>query len=121
MAILEELRGICETLRLESEFVFTNTGKTPISGWAKAGPRLDRHIRAYLAELLEEERAALIVKGRVSPEMRQRKAAAIEKLEAVDLPHWRFHDLRHTVVTRMRGRRNYFRHSSRRLAAGGEP
>ena len=25
-----------------------------------------------------------------------------EKLESVDLPHWRFHDLRYTVVTRMR-------------------
>ena len=101
-AILEEVRGTCETLRLESEFVFTNTGKTSISGWSKAGPRLDRHIRVYLAELVEEERAALVFKGRVSSEMRRRKAAAVEKLETVDLPHWRFHDFRHTVVTRMR-------------------
>ena len=34
--------------------------------------------------------------------MRLRKAAAVEKLKAANIPHWRFHDLRHTVVTRMR-------------------
>ena len=34
--------------------------------------------------------------------MSRQKKALTEKLNSVDLPHWRFHDLRHTVVTRMR-------------------
>jgi len=102
ISILNDARKICEVHRLKSDFVFTNTGKTPVSGWSKAGPIVDRYIRIKLAELSDEEKKALFFKGRTSADMRKRKKAVAVKLEAVDFAHWRFHDLRHTLITRMR-------------------
>ena len=102
ISILNDVRETCKVLRLESDFVFTNTGKTPISGWSKAGPRIDRYIRVHLSGLSDEEKEALFFKGRTSAEMRRRKKAVAQKLEAADFAHWRFHDLRHTLITRMR-------------------
>jgi integrase len=102
MTIIKETKQICEELRLGSEYIFTNTGETPVSGWSKAAVRLDRYIRVLLSELSNEERAVLVLKGKISAELKRQKMAATEKIKSVDLPHWRFHDLRHTVVTRMR-------------------
>jgi integrase len=102
MAIIEKTKQICEDLRLDSPFIFTNTGETPASGWSKASVRLDRYIRARLAGLSDEERAVLVLKGNFDAEVGRQKKALTEQLNTVDLPHWRFHDLRHTVVTRMR-------------------
>jgi integrase len=57
-----------------SEFVFTTTGRTPVSGFSKAKALIDRQILAA------------------------RKAA---DPEAEPLPHWTFHDLRRTATTGM--------------------
>ncbi|MFV0299900.1 MAG: tyrosine-type recombinase/integrase [Paracoccus sp. (in: a-proteobacteria)] len=55
-------------------FIFTTTGKTPVSGFYKA--------RATLAEAME-------------------KAAAEDRGESVEIPRWTFHDLRRTAATGM--------------------
>ena len=59
---------------LESPFVFTTTGNTPVSGLSKAKVKLDR---AVLDARLEDDE------------------------NADDLPHWTFHDLRRTATTGM--------------------
>ena len=102
LSILEETQEVCRALRIKSDYIFTDTGRTPVSGWSKAGPRLDRYIRAALAGLSEDERKVLTFQGQVSAQIGRKKKAVLEKLDAVEFPHWRFHDLRHTVITRMR-------------------
>lgn len=102
LEILSDVRATVDALRLKSDFVFTSTGETPISGWSKASGRLDRHMRALLAGLSPDERKALAFKGPLRAENKTRKKAAQKKLENVKLDPWRFHDLRHTLITRMR-------------------
>ncbi|MGB7411975.1 MAG: integrase arm-type DNA-binding domain-containing protein [Sphingopyxis granuli] len=55
-----------------SDYVFTTTGKTPVSGFAKG--------HARLAEKMAE-------------------IATKERKEPVEIPHWTFHDLRRTCAT----------------------
>ncbi len=59
-----------------SPFVFTTTGNTSISGFAKAKRRLDR----FIAEARE-------------------KVAAESNVQPTPMPHWTFHDLRTTFTT----------------------
>jgi hypothetical protein len=68
MAIIKETKQTCEAFGLDSEYVFTNTNGAPISGWSKATTRLDRYMRAELAELSNDERAAQVVKGILVPQ-----------------------------------------------------
>lgn len=60
----------------KSPFVFSTTGETSVSGFAKAKRRLDR--------LVAEARA---------------KAAEAAGIEPYPMPHWTFHDLRTTFTT----------------------
>jgi integrase len=60
----------------DSQFVFTTTGKTSVSGFSKAKKRLDSEIQA----------------ARV-------KRAAEKGVEAVAMPHWVLHDLRTSFNT----------------------
>lgn len=55
-------------------YIFTTTGRTPVSGYFKARNAL----AAAMAEVAEEERG-----------------------EPVEIPHWTFHDLRRTAATGM--------------------
>jgi integrase len=102
MTALEKAQKDFKDLRLNGDYIFTSTGKTPISGWSRVAGRLDRSIRIQFADLTDGEISAITFKGKVSAEIRRQKNAANTKLESVDILHWRFHDLRHTVVTRMR-------------------
>ncbi len=65
-----------------SEFVFTTTGKTPVSGHGHAKVQLDLHVEI-------ERQAAL----------RESKA----KDDGEPIPPWRVHDLRRTAATGMAG------------------
>jgi integrase len=60
----------------ESKFVFSTTGSTSVSGFAKAKRRIDRSI----------------AEARL-------KAAQAVGAEVVQMPHWTFHDLRTTFTT----------------------
>lgn len=67
------LSGV-ERIESPARLVFTTTGETPVSGHFKARNRLAR----IMAEIATEERG-----------------------EAVEIPHWTFHDLRRTAATGM--------------------
>jgi integrase len=56
---------------VDSEFLFSTTGKTPVSGWSRAKTRIDKLIRK-----------------------RRRRRGVL-----ADMPPWRFHDLRRTFAT----------------------
>lgn len=60
----------------KSAFVFSTTGETSVSGFAKAKRRLDR--------LIAEARAKVAEKAGIEPQ---------------PMPHWTFHDLRTTFTT----------------------
>lgn len=75
---------------------------THVSGWSKALKVLERFRKIEIAGLDEAEVKALHAKGIKSDANREAKSAAQEKLEAIDLPNWRLHDLRHTFITRAR-------------------
>jgi integrase len=62
-------------------FVFTTTGKTPISGYSKAKTTLDKAIAEVMAA--------------------EAKARGQDPAKVKPLPAWRFHDLRRTVGTHM--------------------
>lgn len=72
-AALAVLDGV-ERIESESGLVFTTTGETPISGFHRG--------RNHLAEGMA-------------------RIASKERGEAVEIPHWTFHDLRRTVATGM--------------------
>lgn len=61
-----------------SAYVFTTTGKTPISGWTKARRAID----AKIDELRKADAAKRNARGKIEP-----------------LADWRIHDLRRTVAT----------------------
>ncbi|MFN4354896.1 tyrosine-type recombinase/integrase [Parvibaculum sp.] len=63
-----------------SAYVFTTTGKTPISGWTKARQALD----AKIEELRQADAAKRSARAKIEP-----------------LPDWRLHDIRRTVATGM--------------------
>ena len=62
----------------ESKFVFTTTGKTPISGWSHAKERLDELMISQLKGCRRDDGS-----------------------EEVELKPWRIHDLRRTAATGM--------------------
>jgi integrase len=70
-AVLDVLTGI-DRVTTGADLVFTTTGTTPVSGFAKG--------RKHLAEAMDE-------------------IAANERGEPVDISHWTFHDLRRTAAT----------------------
>ena len=107
--VLAEVNRAYKIQGVKSEYIFTTNGGSPISGWSKAGPRLDRYNRAYLAGLSQEEKSTVALKGKLRPDTIEAKWKLQNRLDAIDLPHWRFHDLRHTVVTKMRnGKENNY-------------
>jgi integrase len=63
-----------------SDFVFTTTGTTPVSGWSRAKRRLDQ----------------LMVEG--AQRMARERGEDVDK---VNLAPWRIHDLRRTIATGM--------------------
>jgi integrase len=64
----------------DSEFVFTTTGNTPVSGWSRAKANLDQ---------------LLLARARLEASDRGEDGAKI------NLPAWRIHDLRRTTATGM--------------------
>ena len=64
----------------DSEFVFTTTGKTPISGWSRAKANIDQVMLAYAR-------------------LQARESSSGD--ERVIIAPWRIHDLRRTVATGM--------------------
>ncbi|MCV2881696.1 tyrosine-type recombinase/integrase [Actibacterium sp. XHP0104] len=81
--------------------VFPNAAGTgPVNGWSKSGKNMIRNARAALAGLTPEDRAFLHSVRAQGPDARARKVELNERIEAV--PGWRFHDLRHTFITRLR-------------------
>ncbi len=72
IAEIEAARAYQKAKGIQSEFVFTTTGRTPISGISKVKTRLDK--------LINGER---------------------EKLGLDPMEHWRFHDLRTAFATAM--------------------
>lgn len=76
LALLEGLPKIAG----KGEFVFTTTGNTPVSGFAKMKLRLD----AKMLEIMKNE-----------------AKAAGDDPERVTLPPWRMHDIRRTVASGM--------------------
>ena len=81
-------------------FVFTTTGMTPISGWSRTHEIIDRLVKANIVGLTDVERNLLSAKisGRKAVNARE---GIRQRLDAVDFQHWRYHDLRHSVVTRL--------------------
>ncbi len=71
-----------ETKKLAPPFIFTTTGRTPVSGWSKAKESLD----------------ATIVKAVTKEAVERGEEPAVEAL-----PSWRLHDLRRTAASGMAG------------------
>lgn len=72
--------GTDGALSPETRLVFTNTGRTPVSGFSKAKERLDRH----MLDLLRSERAE-----------------AVKDASQAGVGEWILHDLRRTAATGM--------------------
>lgn len=103
LAILREARIAYDALELTSGLVFpSDTGETPISGWAPLKRNLDQAVRGEIAGLDATEWRAIHATGALRAETRQRKAAALARIKAVAVSPWRIHDLRHTFITRCR-------------------
>jgi len=102
LSILQKIKDDCRDLGLVSDYVFTSTVKNPVSGWSRIRDRLDRGMRIQIADLTQEQQSVITFKGKLNPKIRNLKKETAKKLDAIDLEHWRFHDLRHTLVTRMR-------------------
>lgn len=71
---VQAVLGAVELIEGKPGYVFTTTGRSPVSGFFKA--------RAHLAEAMNQ-------------------LAAKERGEAVEIPRWTFHDLRRTAATGM--------------------
>ncbi len=103
MRILRDARVAYDALGLDSGLVFpSETGETPISGWAKLKRNLDQTVRGEIAGLAESDWRAIRAGGALRAETRQRKAAAHARIEEISSDPWRIHDLRHTFITRCR-------------------
>ena len=101
--ILHEARAAYEALGLDSGLVFpSETGETPISGWAKLKRNLDQTVRGEVAGLSDEDWRTIRAGGALRADTRQRKADAQARIAATSLTPWRIHDLRHTFITRCR-------------------
>jgi len=75
----------------DSPFVFTTTGKTPISGFSKAKAAVDKAISKLLKKQMEEARTQA---GEAAEEVGDDE-------EAPSIPDWRLHDLRRTLASGM--------------------
>lgn len=105
MAIIKEAKAQRDALNLKSPLVFpgdTKNRDAPISGWTQLRKKLERSVRAELAGLTEADLRAIRACGELRPETRERKAAALQKVTAVETAPWVIHDLRHTFITRCR-------------------
>lgn len=103
MQILREARASYEALGLRSGLVFpSDTGETPISGWAKLKKNLDQTVRGEIAGLADEDWRAIRAGGALRAETWERKTDALARIKAVPIVPWRVHDLRHTFITRCR-------------------
>lgn len=80
----------------------SDAGETPISGWSKLKPLLDRTVRGDIAGLTDAERRAVRATGALRAETRALKAEALAKIVETPAIPWRLHDLRHTFVSRAR-------------------
>lgn len=69
---VRDVLGAVERIEGQAGFIFTTTGRNPVSGFFKA--------RAHLAAAME-------------------KIASKERSEPVEIPRWTFHDLRRTAAT----------------------
>lgn len=76
-----------------ADFVFTNTGETPVSGFSKSKRRL-------VDAMLTERRRSL---GLPEDDAQLRKTLRLSPGKAlpVEIPDWRLHDLRRTAATGM--------------------
>lgn len=103
LEVLEDARRAYEAAGFTSGYVFpSDRGDTPISGWSKVKPKIDRAARAATAGLSEADRRAVKAMGALRPETRAREAEALDKIAGTEALPWRVHDLRHTVITRVR-------------------
>ncbi|MGO4387457.1 tyrosine-type recombinase/integrase [Microvirga sp. 2YAF29] len=103
IAVLEDAQKAYEATGLKSGYVFpSDIGSTPITGWSKVKPKIDRGIRAESAVLTDIEKRAIKAKGALRAETRALKAEALRKISEVEVENWRIHDLRHTFITRVR-------------------
>ncbi|WP_234050428.1 MULTISPECIES: site-specific integrase [unclassified Xanthobacter] len=75
----------------DSPFVFTTTGKTPISGFSKAKVALDKAI----SKLMRQEAEAARTPANDAPEQ------GGEEEDAPSIANWRLHDLRRTMASGM--------------------
>ena len=101
--ILHAARASYDALGLKSGLVFpSDTGDTPISGWAKLKRKLERFMRGDMAGHTDADRRAIRAGGALRADTLERKAAALAKIEETKLTPWRVHDLRHTFITRCR-------------------
>lgn len=80
LALLHSIPRFVSTDNVESDLVFTTTGKTPFSGFSKAKTALDKKMLEVLRNMAED-------KG-VNPGL-------------VKLTPWRLHDIRRTVTTEL--------------------
>jgi len=103
LAILRQALAAYEAQGLTSGLVFpSDTGETPISGWAKLKRNLDQTVRGEIAGLTDEDRRAIRAGGALRVETWQRKTEAQARIAETTLTPWRIHDLRHTFITRCR-------------------
>lgn len=93
---------ISELPRVEgSEFVFTTTGKTAISGWSKAKRELDREACRVLNPNLIGQFEVLSSGSDDDAAARKLGFESADELIESIMPDWRLHDLRRTAATGM--------------------
>jgi integrase len=103
IAVLKEARAAYEATGFMSGYVFpSDIGDTPISGWSKVKPKIDRAVQGEMAGLTKAEKRAVSARGALRSETVERKAEALEKIAQAEAITWRIHDLRHTFITRVR-------------------
>jgi integrase len=79
--------------RVSDRFVFTTTGKTPISGYSRAKRRLDKE--------MEKARRARLNLPPDDVAYRKVLGISVNKPLPVEIPPWTIHDLRRTAATGM--------------------
>lgn len=93
---------LAELPRVEgSEFAFTTTGKTAISGWSRAKRQLDREACRVLNPDLFDRFEKLAAASDENAAARQLGFHSGDELLESIMPDWRIHDLRRTAATGM--------------------
>jgi integrase len=80
------LEHILETQVVESDFVFTTTGKAPISGFGKA--------KIMLMALMSRPWLSVVDLKKIAPDY-------VEQKKIIDIPRFTTHDLRRSYATRL--------------------